>query len=329
MREEEMIQLKSALAPALAVGLVACASDSAYQPAHFEAVPAIEMLQILSSDDMQGRKVGTPENAKARAMIVKRFQELGIAPGADAFELPFTYGTFANPETGANTQPEKSGINILGHIEGTADSDLTMIITAHYDHVGVIDGEIYNGADDNASGVVGLLAAAEYFAANPPKHDVSFLAFDAEEDRLGGSIAFVADPPASLDTVALNLNFDMLSRGDNGKLWASGTAHWPDMTPIVQTVAAEAPVQIEMGFDSGEEADDWTLLSDHAAFFRAGIPHLYFGVEDHPDYHKPSDDFDKVDQDWFLRSVDSVIMIAIEMDDRLDELYAMRQAAES
>lgn len=323
-----MIQSKTALVGALAISLTACMTDDGYQPEHFEVEPAIALLQTLSADDMKGRKVGTEENARARAMIIERFVALGVAPVADGYELPFTYGTFANPASGADAQPSKSGVNVLGQIEGTADSGLTMIITAHYDHVGEIDGEIYNGADDNASGIVGLLAAAEYFAENPPKHDVSFLAFDAEEDRLGGSIAFVAQPPTPLDTVALNLNFDMLSRGDNGILWASGTAHWPDMVPIVTNVAAQAPVQIEMGFDSGDQRDDWTLLSDHAAFFRVGIPHLYFGVEDHPDYHKPSDDFEKIDQDWFLRSVDSVIMIAIEMDDRLDELHAMRQAAQ-
>lgn len=322
-----MAHFKFAVSAAFAVSLAACATDNGYQTEHFEAEPAIAMLQALSADDMKGRKVGTPENARARAMIVERFEALGIAPGSDGYELPFTYGTFADPKTGADAQPESSGVNVLGRIEGTADRDIAMIITAHYDHVGEIDGEIYNGADDNASGVIGLLAAAEYFAANPPQHDVLLLAFDAEEDRLGGSIAFVADPPAPLDNVALNLNFDMLSRGDNGKLWASGTAHWPEMKPIVASVAAEAPVQIEMGFDEGESRDDWTLLSDHAAFFRAGIPHLYLGVEDHPDYHKPTDDFDKVDQDWFLRSVDSVVMVAIEMDDRLDDIYTMRQTA--
>lgn len=323
-----MIHSKTALAAAFAVGLAACATENGYQPKHFAAEPAIALLQTLSADDMAGRKVGTEENARARAMIIERFEALGVVPVGEGYELPFTYGGFANPASGADAHPSKSGVNVLGQIEGTAGSDLTMIITAHYDHVGEIDGEIYNGADDNASGVVGLLAAAAYFAENPPKHDVAFLAFDAEEDRLGGSIAFVAQPPAPLDTVALNLNFDMISRGDNGTLWASGTAHWPDMVPIMTEIAATAPVQIEMGYDSGDQRDDWTMLSDHAAFFRAGIPHLYLGVEDHPDYHKPSDDFDKIDQDWFLRSVDSVIMIAIEMDERLDELYAMRQAAQ-
>ena len=313
----------------LAAGLAACGSDTSYQPEHFKAKPAIQMLEALSTDEMRGRKVGTAENARARAMIIEQFENLGVAPAGPSYEHPFTYGTFADPETGTDAEPAKNGVNIIGQIAGTGSSDVSMIITAHYDHVGVINGEIHNGADDNASGVVGLLAAAEYFSENAPKHDIVFLAFDAEEDRLGGSIAFVAEPHASLDNVALNLNFDMLSRGDNGVLWASGTHHWPDMKPAMSELAAQVPVELKMGFDEGDGREDWTLLSDHAAFFRAGIPHLYFGVEDHPDYHKPSDDFDKIDQDWFLKSIETVTMVAVSMDEQLDDIYAMRLAATS
>lgn len=312
---------------AVAFGLAACGSEDSYQPQFYDAQPAIDMLQALSADELRGRKVGTEENARARAMIIERFETLGVGPAGSSYEHPFTYGTFADPDSGADTQPEKSGVNIIGQIAGTEGGDVSMIITAHYDHVGVIDGEIHNGADDNASGIVGLLAAAEYFSKTPPKHDVTFLAFDAEEDRLGGSIAFVAEPHESLDTVALNLNFDMLARGDNGVLWASGAHHWPDMKPTLSSIAERAPVELKMGFDEGDGREDWTLLSDHAAFFRAGIPHVYFGVEDHPDYHKPSDDFDKIDQEWFLKSIDTVVMVAAAMDDQLDEIYTMRLAA--
>lgn len=322
-----MIDTKVVACFAMAATLSACATDTGYQSDLFEAEPAIALLQTLSADNMQGRKVGTEENARARAIIIDRLNALGVAPRGASFEHAFTYGTFADPQSGSNAQPEKHGVNIVGRIEGTADSDAAMIITAHYDHVGTIDGEVYNGADDNASGIVGLIAAAEYFSENPPVHDMIFVAFDAEEDRLGGSIAFVADPPVSLDSLALNINFDMLARGDNGKLWASGTAHWPDMKPLVAAVANEAPVQIEMGFDEGNGREDWTLLSDHAAFHRAGIPHIYFGVEDHVDYHKPTDDFENINQEWFLKSIDSVIMMTIKMDEHLSELHRMRLAA--
>ncbi len=324
-----MIDFKPVIAMGLALGLAACATDASapHQSDYFDAAAAIDLLEALSADEMQGRKVGTAENALARAMIIERLQGLGVQPAVAGFESPFSYGSFADRATGSDTQPEKQGINIIAQIDGTSDSDLSMIITAHYDHVGVIDGEVYNGADDNASGVVGLIAVAEFFAQNPPNNNITLIAFDAEEDGLGGSIAYVANPHAPLDRVALNLNFDMLSRGDNGKLWASGTAHWPEMVPIVTEIADRAEVQIEMGFDQGNDREDWTLLSDHAAFYRAGIPHLYFGVEDHPDYHKPGDDFEKIDQTWFVDSVDSVIMTAIAMDTRLPEIYAMRQTA--
>lgn len=313
------MNIRTILSALFCLGLASCGSEPAYQTDMFDAAQAIETLQALSADEMQGRKVGTEANAKARAMIIQRFEDIGLQPVAGQFAHPFTYGTIS--------EPAKSGVNLLGRIAGTSESQASMIITAHYDHVGVIDGEIYNGADDNASGIVGLLAAAEYFANSPPKHDIIFLAFDAEEDRLGGSIAYVADPVEPLDTVALNINFDMLARGDNGTLWASGTSHWPDLKPVVSDLATRAPVTIKMGFDEGEGREDWTLLSDHAAFFRAGIPHIYFGVEDHPDYHKPTDDFAQIDQNWFLRSIETVIMVAAEMDGRLDEVYAMRLAA--
>ncbi|MEM7327307.1 MAG: M28 family peptidase [Pseudomonadota bacterium] len=311
-----------------AFGTVACTSGSDHQTAGFSPQPALEMLQALSADEMQGRKVGTEENARARDMIIARLEALGVTPAGGDFEHPFTYGTFADPDTGTDSSPAKRGVNVIGEIAGTSDSDISMVITAHYDHVGVIDGEIYNGADDNASGVVGLLSIAEYFSRTPPKHDVILIAFDAEEDRLGGAIAFVADPYKALDSVALNLNFDMLSRGDNGTLWASGTHHWPELKPMVSAVAEGAPVTLQMGYDTGNGRDDWTLLSDHAAFFRAGIPHIYFGVEDHPDYHKPTDDFANIDQEWFLKSVESVVMMAAAMDDQLDAIYAMRTAAQ-
>lgn len=316
--------MKTVLSAALVVSLAGCSGDSGSQSDRFSTEPALELLEALSADALQGRKTGTEENARARAMIIERLESLGISPMDGSFEHPFNYGAFADPSSGENATPTKRGVNIIGKIEGASDRGLSMIVTAHYDHVGVIDGEIYNGADDNASGVVGLLATAEYFTKNPPLNDVIILALDAEEDGLGGAIAFVANPSEPLDQVGLNINFDMLSRGDNGVLWASGTQHWPKMKPIMTEIAAQAPVEIKMGFDQGDGREDWTLLSDHAAFFRAGIPHLYFGVEDHPDYHRPTDDFGAIDQDWFLRSVESVVMVAAAMDAQLSEIYAMR-----
>ena len=312
-------------------GLAACSPTSppteTFSPEHFSAEPALDLFEALSSDEMQGRQAGSAESATARAMIIERLEALGVEPVGGSFEHPFKYGPFRAPETGTAAAPDKDGVNVMGVIRGSQSNDIAMVISAHYDHLGVRDGEIYNGTDDNASGVVGALAIAEHFAKTAPTHDVHFVFFDAEEDGFGGARDYITDPPISLETVALNLNFDMVSRGDNGILWASGTHHWPDMVPRVTAVAETAPVTIQLGFDQGDGREDWTLLSDHAVFFRAGIPHIYFGVEDHPDYHKPTDDFENVDQTWFLKSVDTLIMMSEAMDEDLTEIFKMRQAA--
>ncbi|MFN3212940.1 MAG: M20/M25/M40 family metallo-hydrolase [Henriciella sp.] len=312
-----------------AAALSACSGTATdtYAPKHFSDAPALELFEALSSDELAGRKAGSVESAQAREMIIARLEALGVDPVGGGFEHPFKYGAFSDPETGAAAAPNKDGVNLIGLIPGRESNGISMVISAHYDHLGVRDGEIYNGADDNASGVIGALAIAEHFSKTLPKHDVLFVFFDAEEDGFGGAGNFITNPPVSLDKIALNLNFDMVSRGDNGILWASGTHHWPDMVPRVEAIAEIAPVTIRRGYDQGEARDDWTMLSDHAVFFRAGIPHIYFGVEDHPDYHKPTDDFENVDQDWFLKSLDTLIMVSEAMDEDLAAIFEMRQSA--
>ncbi len=318
---------KQVLIGSSALSLAACggADTSGYTPNNYSAGPVLELAEALSSDELRGRAPGTDGHAKARAMITARMQALGLVAVNGSFEHEFTYGAFTDPETSEPATPDKIGLNLMGLIEGSSESDLTMVITAHYDHLGVQKGEIHNGMDDNASGVTGMLAAAEYFSKNQPQHDILFVAFDAEEEGLSGARDFIQAPPRPLESLAFNLNMDMISRGDNGILWASGAAHWPALKPLIETLAAEAPVTVKMGFDEGEGREDWTLLSDHGPFFRAGIPHLYFGVEDHPDYHAPSDDFERVNQDWYLKSVETVVMMAAAADAELAAIAAMKE----
>lgn len=315
-----MISPKNLPTVILAFVIAACGNPS--EPP-FSIDDTLGLAEALSADTLEGRGAGTAGNAAARALIIDRMEALDVSPVSGRYEHPFTYGPFSTPE-GESAVPDKPGVNVMGLIEGKGDSPLTMVITAHFDHLGVRNGEIFNGADDNASGVAGLLAIAEYFSRNRPRHDILFVAFDAEEDGFGGARAFISDPPIPLSTIAFNLNLDMISRGDNGLLWASGTAHWPALEPLVDEVASSAPVTLSKGFDTGGGRNDWTLLSDHAVFFRAGIPHLYLGVEDHPDYHRPSDDFDKIDQDWFLNAVETARRLAGEAEKNLPEIYAMR-----
>ena len=108
--------------------------------------------------------------------------------------------------------------------------------------------------------------------------------------------------------MVLNVNLDMVSRNERDELYVAGTYHYPSLLPLVQRLAGEAPVTLRTGHDRPDlpSGDDWTLLSDHGPFHRAGIPFLYFGVEDHEDYHMPTDTFDKIDADFFVRAVETV-----------------------
>jgi len=274
---------------------------------------ALEDVRILSADDMQGRLVGTPGSEKARAYILSRFAEIGLSPIGERFEQPFEFAK----RDGTKVQ----GTNLVARIKGT-ESGKALVVSAHYDHLGVRDGQIYNGADDNASGVAGLLAVAEAFQAKPPKHDVILAVVDAEEGGLRGARAFAAAPPVPLTTIALNVNFDMLSKNPKNELYVAGTAPFPYLKPILVKVATTAPVTLKLGHDTDADGkeNNWTNQSDHYAFGEKGVPWVYFGVEDHPEYHKPTDDFATVPQDFFKRSVATVVQASLALERELDDV---------
>ena len=202
----------------------------------------------------------------------------------------------------------------MGRIEGRTGST-TIVLTAHYDHVGIREGEIYNGADDNASGTAAALEIARIVAAEPLESTLIVALLDAEEAGLQGARALVASPPIPLDVRALNVNLDMVSRS-GGVLWAAGAHHTPGLRPVLERVAERAPLTLRLGHDRPDapEGDDWSGASDHGPFHDAGIPFVYFGVEDHPDYHRPTDDFDRVDPSDFLRSARTVLLALRALD---------------
>lgn len=273
---------------------------------------AVEDLRILSADDMEGRLVGSPGGEKARAYILGRMGEIGLVPVEQSFVFKRKDGT------------EARGVNLIARIEGSTPGGKVMVITAHYDHLGIHDGQIYNGADDNASGVAGLLAVAEAFKAAPPKHTVLIVALDAEEVGLRGARALLETPPVPAATIALNVNFDMLAKNAKGELYAAGGSPNAWVKARLEALVPTAPVSLKLGHDTGpdDSFDNWTYQSDHGVFARAGIPWVYFGVEDHPEYHKPTDDFATVPQAFFVKAIDTVIAAARLFDAQLDTIPA-------
>jgi Zn-dependent M28 family amino/carboxypeptidase len=294
------------------------AAAVAAQPATVDSGQLVKDLETLSADDMEGRLPGTPGAAKARAYILRRFKDAGIQPIGDSFERPFSF-------RGRGSSSDEKGVNIVGVVRGRRAPDRYIVITAHYDHLGVRDGQIFNGADDNASGVAALLAVAARASASPPEHSLLLAALDAEETGLNGAQAFLKDPPVARDAIVMNVNLDMIARDAKNVLFASGTSHYPFLKAYLKNVA-QPPVVLRLGHDlpnvKGEA--DWTRDSDHFPFHQAGIPFVYFGVEDEAEHHKATDDAGTVTKEFFIGAANTILAAIRAFDANLEAIGARR-----
>jgi Zn-dependent M28 family amino/carboxypeptidase len=245
--------------------------------------------------------VGTPGGRAARTYIQRELEKAGVRPFAGGWFQEFI--------------PEAGAANVVGWVEGTEKPDRFIVLSAHYDHLGSRNGLIFPGADDNASGTAALLEIARILAVSPLRHSVIFAAFDAEEGGMIGSSAFVADPPVPVNSLVLNVNMDMISRNRAGEIYVAGPYHFPFLADHVRATASRSAITVRMGHDQPVPAsEDWTGQSDHLAFFDRRIPFAYFGVEDHPDYHRPTDTFENTDPGFFVRATATVLDFLKEMD---------------
>jgi hypothetical protein len=293
--------------------LAACAAAVNGAPAPESGLPVLDSTRLVSTvfrlahDSMGGRAAMTPENAKARAWLEGEFRRIGLEPVGAGHLHPF-----ASPRrNGADTV---RGVNILGLVRGTRDPAKVIVVSAHYDHVGTRNGQVHNGADDNASGTSAVLAIAAHFKAHPPRHTILFALWDAEEMGLVGARAFVAAPPVARERLVANVNLDMVSRSDRDELYAAGASRYPQMRPVLDALIPASAVTLRLGHDSGGGPDDWTSQSDHGAFHAAGIPFVYFGVEDHPDYHKPTDDPERIHPGFYHRAARTIAAFVVRLD---------------
>jgi len=287
----------------LLAGLSAPSRASAQLEPTLDSARLLRNLSVLAHDSMAGRATGTPGAQRVRVFLVGELEAAGISPAYAGLLRTFAWSG-------------RSGVNIVGIVHGrAAPDDDVIVITAHYDHLGTRDGEVYNGADDNASGVAALLEIGRQLVATPLGHTAVLAFMDAEEAGLRGSRAFIAEPPLPMERIALNVNLDMVARAD-GVLWAAGAFHTPALRPVLDRLATTTPLKLRLGHDrpGAPEGDDWTYSSDHAPFHAAGIPFVYLGVEDHPDYHEPTDDLDRIDPGELTASVRTIMMVLRALD---------------
>ena len=212
--------------------------------------------------------------------------------------ISFDLNVSISATVGLRTKKSK-GTNVLGLVPGDGSSDQIIILGAHMDHLGYggtgsgslqpDEHTIHNGADDNASGTAGLLELAEKLAANPYplKRDVLFIAFDAEEKGLLGSKHFVDNSIINLENVVAMLNMDMIGRLKDSSLTVGGTGTSPLFEPLLDSLQNIHKLKISYSKEGFGP-------SDHSSFYIKDIPVLFFFTGTHEDYHKPSDDWEKI-----------------------------------
>lgn len=262
-------------------------------------------VSVLANDSLNGRKTGSVGEKKAAEYIAKRFEGLALKPkGTDGYFQKFTYRAKKNPHQEAEFTSGKNdtstalsartGENVIAYIDNKAEN--TVVIGAHYDHLGMggegslyREGEaIHNGADDNASGVAIMLRLADSLQKtdSPKNNNYLFIAFSGEEEGLLGSNYFVKKPTIDTKKVTYMLNMDMVGRLNSEKTLAVyGVGTSPILKQAVNANAGDLNIV---------ENESGVGPSDHTSFYLADIPVLHFFTGQHEDYHKPSDDTEKV-----------------------------------
>jgi len=197
------------------------------------------------------------------------------------------------------------GGNVISMVKGK--SDKVIVITGHHDHLGIRNGKIYNGADDDASGTAAVIAIADYFKDKTPNHTLVFATVDAEEAGMHGSAYLVKNFPLGKENIVLNVNMDMISRNDKNELYACGLFHYPNLREPLTKV--NSTINLLSGHDdpNNKTQQNWTNSSDHRSFHKEKIPFIYFGVEDHKDYHKDTDTFENINQEFYVEAVKLII----------------------
>jgi len=290
---------------------------------HVDRQQLMNDLRALSDPALEGRRTGAPGGLRARAWVEAQFAAIGLTPaGSSGYRQPFEFSHRSVRGLFVPGRPFRTAYgdaaNVIGRVNGTTSGARVLVVSAHYDHVGVREGITHPGADDNASGIAVLLAIARQLRTVAPRHPVLLVAFDAEELGLSGAEALVGSSLLAASAVALNVNLDMVSRNDANEIFAAGTYHTHWLKPILDDVQQRSAVKILFGHDrpmvKAGGVEDWTNQSDHGVFHQAGVPFVYFGVEDHADYHQPTDTADKINPQFFGDVADMIVEAVVTLD---------------
>jgi hypothetical protein len=254
-------------------------------------------VRHLADDRLEGRLTGTAGADTAAAYVARRFAEAGLRPAPGGWFQDFV----VSPDAPAARHAPVGGVrgrNVIGVLRGSdpALRQEVVVVGAHYDHLGrggafALDpdstGAVHNGADDNASGTAALVEIARRLARRPPPRSVVFIAFGGEELGLLGSAHYVRESAGAGATAAM-LNLDMVGRLRNDRLVVYGTGSAVEFQPLLDSLNRTARFELAL-------RPDGYGPSDQSSFYAAGIPVLHFFTNVHEDYHRSTDDWQKID----------------------------------
>lgn len=286
-------------------------------------------LYIVASDEMQGRNTGEEGQKKAGKYLIEQYVKNGISfpKGASTFYQPIPSSYFQRafaPKLGDSE-------NIWAFIEGSEKPDEILVISAHYDHVGMKNGEIYNGADDDGSGTVALLEIAQAFKKAKdegfgPKRSILFLHVTGEEHGLHGSRYYSEHPLFPLEKTIADINIDMIGRRDdfhkesNNYVYVIGSDY---LSTDLYNITEEANkkyvnLTVDYKYNDRNDPNRFYYRSDHYNFAKHNIPSVFLFNGTHEDYHLPGDDPSKIEYDALAKRTQLAFTIAWELANRKD-----------
>lgn len=289
------------------------------------------MLTVIASDEMEGRETGSEGQKKAGRYLIEQYKNNGISfpKGANSYYQPIS-AAFLNAKYKESLSDSE---NIWAFIEGSEKPEEIVVVSAHYDHVGVKDGEVYNGADDDGSGTVALVEIAKAFkkakdAGHGPKRSILILHVTGEEHGLHGSRYYSENPLFPLANTVSDVNIDMIGRRDefhantNNYIYLIGSDYLStDLFNICENANKQyGLLELDYKYNDRNDPNRFYYRSDHYNFAKNGIPSVFLFSGTHADYHKPGDDVDKIEFDALTRRTKLAFAIAWEIANRDNRL---------
>ena len=296
-----------------------------------EAYTLLADVRYLASDELAGRSIGSAGADSAAEYIARRFAAAGLQPSSQGWFQQFKVSRDA-PAVAQLHLGEVTGRNVIGVLPGRdpALRNEIVIVGAHYDHLGMggagsgaldpdVTNQVHNGADDNASGAAALIHIASRLALQPPARTVVFIAFSGEELGLLGSAWYVKNPLYPLSATLAMVNMDMVGRLKNRRLVIYGVETAREFPALLDSLNWYA------GFDLKKQGDGYGP-SDQSSFYSAKRPVLHVFTDLHEDYHRTSDDWNKINADGLTRVADYTGSIVRALADRTGPLTFVESA---